>query len=144
MLKNSNVLLIPHAAAITERNVTQRYLALWTPRLLSVGLIRCKRGWSHRLTLLWTREERELAHLNPYRLDQSIIPTDKMDLSWFVFPQKRYALSRDRRGKASPKACTGAIGLCATPLRCLSALPEVFEKAERKIAREDFFFVEVT
>src|SRR6266480_6444389 len=39
MLKNSNVLLIPHAAAITERNVTQRYLALWTPRLLSVGLI---------------------------------------------------------------------------------------------------------
>ena len=70
MLKNSNVLLIPHAAAITERNVTQRYLALWTPRLLSVGLIRCKRGWSHRLTLLWTREERELAHLNPYRLDQ--------------------------------------------------------------------------
>src|SRR2546430_3770526 len=68
MLKSSNVLLIPHAAAITERNVTQRYLALWTPRLLSVGLIRCKRGWSHRLTLLWTREERELAHLNLYRL----------------------------------------------------------------------------
>ena len=64
MLKSSNVLLIPHASAITERNVTQRYLALWTPRLLSVGLIRCKRGWSHRLTLLWTREERELAHLN--------------------------------------------------------------------------------
>ena len=69
MLKNSNVLLIPHAAAITERNVTQRYLALWTPRLLSVGLIRCKRGWSHRLTLQWTREKRELAHLNLYRLE---------------------------------------------------------------------------
>src|SRR3981081_1014103 len=64
MLKNSNVLLIPHAAAVTERNVTQRYLALWTPRLLSVGLIRCKRGWSHRL---WTREERELAHLESVR-----------------------------------------------------------------------------
>jgi len=38
MLKNSNVLLIPHAAAITERNVTQRYLAPWTPRLLSIAL----------------------------------------------------------------------------------------------------------
>src|SRR5439155_9928841 len=50
-------------------------------------------GWSHRLTLLWTREERELAHLNLDRLDQREIvnfkilhtTTDKMDLSWFVF-----------------------------------------------------------